>query len=233
MVYLDTLLCSSDIREVLEYKDELFELVLGGGRVIPDTMCAPEDGCMTNFHMGMNLMTACRERYIRECGFVFLSWDWINPFVEWINGRKCLEIMCGTGALSWSLQSKGVDIIPTDNFSWKNMLENSWTTIEELDALSAIDTYGKDVDIVVVSWIPLGSDLGYESLKRLYEVNPNAIMVVIGEGEAGCTSNEKFFDSLEVVEDTFFEDNVEGNYKTWWGLHDYPMIVRYKNEGGN
>ena len=34
------------------------------------------------------------------CGYCLLAYDWIGPLAEWIGQRKCLEIMCGSGALS-------------------------------------------------------------------------------------------------------------------------------------
>lgn len=41
-----------------------------------------------------------REEINRLCGFCFLSYNWIRPLAAWIGDRRCLEIMCGSGALS-------------------------------------------------------------------------------------------------------------------------------------
>ncbi|KAA9007339.1 hypothetical protein F4V43_02310 [Paenibacillus spiritus] len=58
-----------------------------------------------------------RYKYNKEGMFAFVSWRWINPFVEWIDNRRCLEVMAGRGILSYALRQKGVDIITTDDFS--------------------------------------------------------------------------------------------------------------------
>lgn len=222
---------SFDFRKLSKTKDDLFRLVLGENREIPERMPKVSDFDTLEYDtisFNSYMSFVCRSKYISECGFVFLSWNWITPFIQWINGRKCLEIMSGTGALSSVLRSEGVDIIATDNFSWKDKLTSQWMYIEDLDSIAAIDIYGKSVDIVIMSWAPYGSDLGYECLKRLYEVNPKAVMVVIGEDCYGCTASGKFFDYIEVIEDDYFDSQVMRNYETWYSIHDFPMIVRYK-----
>jgi len=81
--------------------------------------------------------------------YAFVSWRWINPFVEWLADRKVLEVMAGRGWWTYALRQKGVNVIATDDFSWMN---RSWidtlTEVEEVDAIEAVERYGKEVDVV-------------------------------------------------------------------------------------
>lgn len=49
-----------------------------------------------------------RDEVISYCGYCLLSYDWLKPLANWIGSRSCLEIMCGSGALSKGLQDFGV-----------------------------------------------------------------------------------------------------------------------------
>lgn len=172
-----------------------------------------------------------RDKYIKEGMFGFVSWKWVNPFVKWINNRKCLEVMAGRGILSYALKQKGVNIITTDDFSWHTKEEfkqwnNSITEIEKIDAIEAIKKYGKEVNIVIMSW-PYMDNTAYQVLKTLYEVNPFVYLVFIGEHWGGCTADDEFFQHFEEIEDENFQV-VNEKYERWFGLHDYMMLGRYK-----
>jgi hypothetical protein len=163
----------------------------------------------------------------------FVSWKWVNPFVEWIAGRKCLEVMAGRGWLSHALRIKGVDVIATDDFSWSD--QRAWkqpmTAIEKLDAIESVEKYGKDIDILIMSW-PYMDDTAYRVIKKLYEVNPGVLVVYIGEW-GGCTANEDFFDhfcKVITATDQSKWEQVIHNFQSWEHLHDRIYLGRYCEE---
>lgn len=170
-----------------------------------------------------------RDKFIKQMGFSLLSLDWIIPLSKWIGNRKCLEIMSGTGSLSYALKQQGIGIKATDDFSWDgqnnwNDQKNYWTEIENIDAVEAVKKYGKDIDIVVMSW-PYMDDVAYRVLKTMRKVNPKCLMIYIGESLGGCTASDEFFDSIIEVEDKVFNETIK-NYKRWWGIYDYPQLIR-------
>ena len=170
-----------------------------------------------------------RGQFIKNIGFTLISNDWIKPLSNWIGNRKCLEVMAGTGSLSFALQQQGINIIATDNFSWDgqsnwNNNDNYWTEIEHIDAIEVVKKYGKDIDIILMSW-PYMDDTAYRILHTMREVNQNCIMIFIGEGMGGCTADDEFFQSIEEIEDEEFEKAVR-SFKQWWGIHDYPQLVK-------
>ncbi|PFJ42802.1 hypothetical protein [Bacillus thuringiensis] len=171
-----------------------------------------------------------REAYIQNGMFGFVSWKWINPFVEWIGNRKCLEVMAGRGWLSYALREKGVDVIATDNFSWHNgEIYSSWkntvTSIEEIDAVSAVEKYASEVDIVIMCWAYM-DNTAYETIKKLHEINPNALVVYIGASD--YTANDNFFRHFErITNDKLFE-NAANHYEQWYSIRDQLMLGKYE-----
>ena len=169
-----------------------------------------------------------RGQLLSVCGYCLLAYEWLRPLAAWIGNRKCLEIMCGSGALSYGLQSCGVDIRATDDFSWDKehstaWFRNGWTTLEELPALDAIETYGREVSFVICSWPFLSEDC-YHALIKMREVNPDAQMIFIGEWRGG-TASDSFFDAAELVEDGAFAEAVS-QFKRIYGVRDWPYLVK-------
>lgn len=171
-----------------------------------------------------------REEYVSEGMFGFISWKWILPFVEWIGDRRCLEVMAGRGWWSYALQEKGISVHATDNFSWHEQLAyTAWNDtlveMEKLDAVEAVQKYGEEADLVLMSW-PYMDDTAYEVIKTLYKVNPKAIVVYIGEGMSGCTASDLFFDNFEAIDDPSFWE-VQKNFESWCTIRDKISIGRF------
>jgi len=171
-----------------------------------------------------------RETFLKKGMFALVSWQWVKPFAKWIGNKKCLEVMAGRGWLSLALQSLGVDIIATDDYSWPKYKE--WgelvTDVEELDTVEAIKKYGKDIDLLIMSW-PWMDDNAYNTIKELNTINPDAQIIYIGEGYGGCTASDEFHEHFQEIEDEAFQKTVSG-FQQWWGLHDYVSLGRYIEE---
>ena len=168
-----------------------------------------------------------REQWIKKGMYALVSWQWVKPLVEWMGDRKCLEVMAGRGWLSLALQSLGVNIIATDNYSW--IRERHWdepvTEVEELDSVEAVKKYGKDIDLLIISW-PYMDDIAYKTIKKLHEVNPDVQIIYIGENMGGCTADDEFFEHFREINNEEFK-KVVGKFQSWWGLHDYICLGRY------
>lgn len=170
-----------------------------------------------------------REEIIGYCGYCLLSYHWIRPLSQWIGDKKCLEIMCGSGALSKSLQNCGVDIIATDDHSWDkehaiSWFVDAWTNIEQRNAVEAIEQYGRTVDFIICSW-PFKSEDCYNALHKMREVNPCAIMIYIGEWCGGATASESFFAAAQCLHDVAFEAAVQ-NFISFYGIYDKPYLIK-------
>lgn len=159
--------------------------------------------------------------------YAHVSWKWVIPFASWISERKCLEVMAGAGHLSFALKKLGINIITTDDLSWQEL--KKWTPVTEIEQLTAnkaIRKYGKDVDIVIMAW-PYMDSYAYQALKMLYIVNPNALVIYIGEGEGGCTADDRFFEHWDEIEDERLKE-AQTKYERFFGMHDRIELGRYK-----
>lgn len=156
-----------------------------------------------------------RDEAIRMCGYCWLANSWIRPLAQWIGYRRCLEIMCGSGALSYALLACGVQLIATDNFSWREnagcWYEHPWTDIQQMDCLEAIREYGSRTD--------------FHALLEMRKANPAAQMLYIGEPVGGATALKALFKVAELVENEDFQATLQG-FRSAHMLKDRPMLFR-------
>lgn len=168
-----------------------------------------------------------RERWTIRGMFAFVCWDWVQPLSSWIGRRKVLEVMAGAGWLARALSEKNIDITATDDHSW--IEKKGWPLqhpVEQLDAVSAIEKYGAAADLLIISW-PYMEPAAFETVRKWNEVNPDGLIIYIGEQEGGCNADQDFFEHFEEVSDESF--HVVGNrYRTWEGLHDTIVLGKYK-----
>lgn len=175
---------------------------------------------------------AVRDEIVKASGYAVLSLDWLCPLAQWIGGRQCLEVMGGCGSLSKSLSDLGVSIVCTDSYKWENRspewFSSPWTEVQQIDALSAIERYGRKSEIIVCSW-PYRDDSCYQALMAMRRVNPDATMLFIGElpdwSGSSATADPSFFRAAVQVQDEDFKTAVSA-YTTCYLLHDRPMLFR-------
>lgn len=163
----------------------------------------------------------CRNVYIDKVGFSVITEPLADKLAEYLKGKQCLEIMAGRGVLSKVLQDRGIDIVATDDYSWKTFMDTSepWTKIEQLEAGDAIRKY-KNVSHIIVSWMPMDAP-SRRIIRMIRKYNPNAKLIVIGEDGGGCTSNDDWFERVEECFDIdFIASKVKPEMFSWWGIHD-------------
>ena len=172
-----------------------------------------------------------RKRWLDEGMCAFVSWQWVEPFAQWIGKRRCLEIMAGRGLLAYALKKRGTEIVATDNFIWQQEdLHPEWNSpvidVEEIDCLKAIRKYGQDAELMIMSWPPYNERIAYYALKEFYRVNREGLVVYIGEERGGHTADDLFFDHFKPVPDREFKQ-VTVRFENWYGINDYPQLGRY------
>lgn len=171
--------------------------------------------------------THTRNKYLDKGMYGFVSWKWVTPFVEWIGDRKVLEVMSGKGWLARALRDKDVSLIATDDYSWLDPLEqaNTLTKIEALEPLESITAYGESIDILIMSW-PSKDDEAFQVIKLLNEINPDAVIVYIGEQRGGRTADSNFFNHYEEIMNLGF-DKAAQEFERWDCVDDHLMLGKY------
>lgn len=165
-----------------------------------------------------------RDEIIKISSYCLISKDWIRVLSSLLKGKRCLEIMSGLGMLSKALQNEEIEIVATDSKEWEFDDGFYWTEVKTMDAISAIEVYGRDMDFIICSWIPYPSDIGRKVLLKMREVNPKLKMVYIGEF-GGCCADESFFALCEVEEDNHIY-KANQIFKNWAGIHDHIYLLR-------
>lgn len=181
--------------------------------------------------------------FLSKMGFSLVSRDWIRLLAEFIGRGKVLEVMSGCGSLAYALHNEGVNIIATDNFSWKeplgtwNETKNYWCNIENIDAVEAVRKYGSQVDYILMAWPYLTQCTAYYAISAMVEMNENfnhkCKMIYIGEDVDGQTTDYQFLDManpfpLETYcyESGIKEILVNDKYKNWKGFKSKIFIAQ-------
>ena len=175
--------------------------------------------------------------FINISSFSLVSNKWVRPLSEYIGDKKCLEIMAGKGVLSKCLHDNGVDIIATDDYTWKwhrnrknksgqkLKLDELWYDVEDLNCLEAIDKYGGDSDYIICSWPPYGTKVLYKALLKMREIRPKSKMIYIGENKGGCNAEIRFFNEAVFINDDIKFNEIASLYQCWPQILDRMNLL--------
>lgn len=177
-----------------------------------------------------------RNDYVRDIGFALLLSDWVKPLSKYLKNKNTLEVMAGKGGLAKVLRDMDVkNYIATDDFSWVKSheistdWETTFTEVIPLDAIKSIETYGKDIDHLIISWSPYADDIAYSCAKTLRRVNFDATIIYIGELEGGCCASDNFFDivtEVEIKDKELIKAHENYSVNSWSGIHDTLILLK-------
>jgi hypothetical protein len=192
-------------------------------------------GCSPGYSLNMSGMYY-RQFYCKAVSWAIYTTDFLDSIQRLLAGCRVLEVCAGRGVLSRVLRGRGEDWTATD-------LNPVTDDVVEMDAIEAVRQYKPDV--IVASWIPYTSDLDVRLAELAKELG--IIMVVIGEGNGGCTgtealwnrSRESYYDwRADDGEEEVTNDSVDWNIESvsylfdwfvdvprWDGINDYTSIV--------
>lgn len=136
-------------------------------------------------------------------------------------GHKILDPLAGTGYWANLLSQMGVDIIAADAAPGTN----GWHKGKELHypmfTDDAVDSVLMHRDrMIILSWIPYGSDLGTEVLEN-YALNR---FITIGEEDFGCCGTEEFWAGVRKG----WDEIASHRPIQWFGMHDFITVWERK-----
>lgn len=173
---------------------------------------------------------ALRERYIEVVGFVLYSTEVLDELGRLLKNRIAIEVGAGTGFLSKQLKKRHIQIKPVDNGS--RYVQNKFTVPHYCRIHSGqADHYVKKNrhDAVLMSWPDYNTEFAYKIATAMRE---GAMLIYQGEGEGGCTGDDKFFDYLQ----SHFEFCDAESYRLnehhvqFDGLHDRWGVYQKKSQ---
>lgn len=176
--------------------------------------------------------TSCRHEIIRIAGFPIITKKLCRALAEFIGDRKVLEVMSGLGCLAKGLRDEGVEIKATDNFTYDRYSNRDQRSdafiddIENIDAVEAVNKYGKGYDLLLISWAPYGNPIDYKVLTTMRSVNKDMEIIWLGESVGGCCGSDEFFNNAECIEDDKINEINKYAYRQHDAIHD--NIYLYK-----
>ena len=157
-----------------------------------------------------------RDKYIKDYGWSVPNREAISKINDFIAGEKILEIGAGYGLWAKLLQDEGADIAATDAHSDYygekfNPSSKSFTHVESLDALKALEKYG-GYGVLMTVWPPYADSMANEAIKN-FKGNK---LVYVGEGGWGCTGDDDLHCTLE----NEWSQVERIDIPKWDGIHD-------------
>jgi len=167
------------------------------------------------------IRTFCTRRGL----WTMLDKEWTRQLATWIGTRKVLEIMAGGGWLARTLHEHHVNIIATDDYSWKQKKQETyghtnlpkWTErfVRKMDAIKAIQKI--PADILLISWPPHEDRIIVNACDSWGTKRP---IIYIGEHD-GATACKEFDDRFQLATSKRIP---KIPLPQWWGLHDRIYI---------
>ena len=174
---------------------------------------------------GLTILTA-RDVFIRKYGYWIINQQNVTNLKEFIGNSKVLEVMAGTGYVGKILSNNGIDIISTDNNEWADHFDTIYKRDESIDCISAVKKYGKDCDVLMMSWVPFGSSIGADTMQLYHEINPNGAIIWIGEQEGGACGSDEDFEVMDSIgRNEELEKFFNYSFEQFNGMHDEAFIM--------
>lgn len=179
----------------------------------------------------LSKVTMFRSVYTRLYGFVALTDLFVDELAKFLKGTTVLSVMSGSCTLEKHLTNKGIKVVCSDTNEWAEQEDKYYQrwkcrcpNMLKLDAAEAIRCCGKKADFVLMSWPPYKSSAAKEALEAMREVNPDLIMIYVGEDAGGNCANDEFFDIARNIEDKTFAP-VQNAFRSFAGMHDYIRLM--------
>lgn len=150
----------------------------------------------------------------------------LKEIKEFVKGDKILEIGSGLGLWARLLQDIGVRITPTNparkDDHYLNLEKGPFTKIHAMGHKEALETYGREYDVLMLCWPPYSEYMAYEALSGF---NGDKL-IYVGESDGGCNATDAFFTLLS----NKWEEVKCIDIPQWFGLHDYLFMYERKRE---
>ena len=129
--------------------------------------------------------------------YCFYSRRLVKELAKLIGDRRTLEIAAGDGTLSRFLAAEGVDVIATDDHSWKHSIDFP-DDVQPMDAVTALRDHQPQV--VLCSWPPAGNRFE----EHVFATPSVELYIVIASQHAFASGN---WDAYERQSDFTYEQD--------------------------
>lgn len=172
------------------------------------------------------------EAFLWLSSYAIITKPWLRDMAVILKDKKVLEVACGNGMLAKGLRDEGINVIATNhdtsiNDGYSIFVSRPWINdIEIIDAVEAVYKYGKDVDYIILSWPPYDDKLDLNVLKAMRKVNPNCILIIIGEEMGECTGSIDFYNHARSAVPKRLEMFANLKFKNRMAVHDCVQFYK-------
>jgi hypothetical protein len=159
-----------------------------------------------------------RDTFIERFGFAVPTPIAIKAVNQFVGQQEVLEVGAGTGLWAQLLSDEGVSITAVDDWSGKYsspLKVGAHYPVERVDGIEAVKRHAHNV--LFLCWPDYDDTIASAALKA-FRGNK---LIYIGEGESGCTGDDKFHEMLsrwKLVESIALPQ--------WPGIHDELWLYR-------
>ncbi len=140
-----------------------------------------------------------------------------RDLAAYIGDLQVLEIMSGVGWLAKALSDVQMDILATDDYSWRADIHANARflfEVEQLDCVDAVEKYPNS-EILLVSWPHMNNS---HLVKAMNAWGTDRPVIYIGEGPEGCCAQEDFFEIFGI------DESIAIPLMSWTGIHDHVYV---------
>lgn len=156
-----------------------------------------------------------RYNFVRNYSWAFPSQDAVNEIVSFVGKNNSL-LECGAGNGLWAslIQKEGIHVVATDQKPCYKFY-----SVEGIDSVAAIKKYN-DINTLMLCWPSYDDPMGFNTLSTF----TGNKLIYIGEGDGGCTGDDKFHDLLREE----WKEVKEIDIRQWIGIHDAMFFFERK-----
>lgn len=165
-----------------------------------------------------------RDNYIASVGFPIYTSETLEKLVRFLDGKKVVDVGCGTAFLAKQLQDRGINVTPVDNYvsSYREGLSFKNRSFTKVVCKDASKLHFSKYDVVIMSWPDYDSDFAERIVKRM---RPGQILIYQGEGTYGCTGNDAFHYFL-CDRCSRIDNDLNDHHVQFYAIHDWWYIYR-------
>jgi hypothetical protein len=209
--------------DVEKIDNEWFKEILKStynGIILEDFMMPNQSSL--NYYSDMKLILLNDEFkriYNHYCSWCIVTNGWISILADMLKGKKCIEIMAGSGLLSYALKKYDVNITAYDNYSWNH--PKYFTDVISMNADEASSELS--YDYIICSWPPYEEKDILNVLKNMYYKHPKSKLIYIGEWYGGCCACDEFFEMTNHIhfgKDTKYIKQANIKFRSFYDIYD-------------
>lgn len=159
-----------------------------------------------------------RRVYCTHFSWAIITAELVDELVKICQGKRVVDIGCGSGFLLGKLKERGIDIVGYDVKS-THSFEFYHPDVKFKDYR---DIELKNFDLVIIAW----PSYNHAEINQVIEnMHAGQLLVHCGEGHGGCTGDDEFNDYLE---SHFAEvpNNLAAVEHSWMSIHDHWNLLK-------